>query len=157
MISPRIRVRRSSGLLAVGLMALGFVARADVLVGINGERFAGKVIQQTPEVVVFDSDELELLSLNLKYVRKIHIARPMFTKCEGPEQIYGAVLLSNDLVEVTGPEQLSLTQDQPPASPPKASEKLPFGQASSRWAPVCSLAIPRCCLWFCSFWPRSGC
>lgn len=194
-------------LVAVGLFCMGgFPASADVLVGVNGERFVGKVVQETPDAIVFESetagrmtvarnrvrelqrtpgiqmpqtnqvpvaqtnqltgvqtnqvstglaaaskiewqpptlgldgfdwiqlksgewlkghlhyvqdksvqfesDELEDLSLKLKDIRRLHSAKPMYTKFDGREQVYGTVNLSNKVVEVIGPEQLTLSRD----------------------------------------------
>jgi putative salt-induced outer membrane protein YdiY len=164
------------------------LAHADVLVGVNGERFVGRVLEETAETVVFqsetggrltvpririlelqraptaqpgqtnpapaavslqttnttwrppgigrdgfdwlqlksgewlkgylhylhdkkvhfESDELEDLSLKLKDVRQFYSGKPMFTKFDGRDQIFGNVALSNGLVEVVGPEQLQL-------------------------------------------------
>ncbi len=57
--------------LALALSALVGPARADVLVGINGERFVGKVIQETPETVVFESELGGRLTLSRAQVREI--------------------------------------------------------------------------------------
>ena len=47
---------RSGGTLVVALAAWGLGAPADILVGTNADRFTGKVVRETPEVVVFESE-----------------------------------------------------------------------------------------------------
>jgi len=188
--------------LALALFGVVLSARADVLIGINGERFVGTIIEEAPDAVVFeselggrlivprakilelrrtdptesaersmpldqqsqstnqvagvpyastnllwkppavghdgadwiqlrsgewlrghlkyvqerkvefDSDELKDLSLDLKNVRQIYSAKPLFMKFEGRDPIYGTVVISNDVVQVLGPEQVSLPRDQ---------------------------------------------
>lgn len=77
----------------------------------SGEWLKGHLKYVQDKNVQFESDELEDLSLKLKDVRRIHSAKPMFTKFDGREQIYGTVNLSNKVVEVVGPEQLTLSRD----------------------------------------------
>jgi putative salt-induced outer membrane protein YdiY len=60
----------------------------------------------------FDSDELKDQSLDLKDVRQVYPANPLFIKFHGRDQIYGNVVVSNDVVEVVGAEQVRLPRDQ---------------------------------------------
>jgi len=62
--------------------------------------------------VRFESDKLDDLSLELKDVREICSAKPMFTKFDGRDQIYGAVVVTSNSVNVVGPEQIQLPRDQ---------------------------------------------
>jgi len=62
--------------------------------------------------VDFESDKLEDLSLEFKDIRQLYSSKPMFTKFEGRDQLFGSVALSNDVVEVLGPEQIQLPRDQ---------------------------------------------
>jgi len=178
--------------LALALVAITLTLPADVLIGKNGERFIGKVVEETAEAFVFeseiggritirrdqvlelqhspaaeipkvpavtvpatnsfvagnllwqppnlgqdgfdwvqlksgewlkgwmryvqdkkvefDSEKLDVLSLKLKDVRQLYTGQPMFTKFDGHDPVYGSVVLSNDVVEVIGPEQLSLSR-----------------------------------------------
>jgi putative salt-induced outer membrane protein YdiY len=184
--------------LALALWGVVWVARADVLIGTNGERFSGKVVEETADAVVFeselagrltvprarirevqrvpplitdhpllitnppvlrshseggstnlnwlppwvgrdksdwiqlksgewlrghfkyiqdrkvefDSDELDDLSLNLKDVRQLYPAEPLFARFYGRDQLYGTVVISNNVVQVSGPEQVSLPREQ---------------------------------------------
>ncbi len=85
--------------------------------------------------VEFDSDELEELSLDLKDVRQVYPAKPLFTKFEGRNQIYGTVLVSNNVVEVFGPEQISLPRDQLTGITPGGKREIDF------WSGNLSLAL----------------
>ncbi|HEY5913271.1 MAG TPA: DUF481 domain-containing protein [Verrucomicrobiae bacterium] len=78
----------------------------------SGEWLRGRLYYVQQRKVQFDSDELDDLSLDLKDVRQIYPANPLFTKFDGRSQIYGTVVVSNDLVTVSGPEQVSLPRDQ---------------------------------------------
>ncbi len=193
-------------------MCLGFplVGVADILVGLNGERFVGKVIEESPDVVVFESetagrlvvprsrirelqrtsipkaantnqvtatssaaviiaetntawhppglgkdgfdwlqlktdewlkgrlkyvqdkkvqfesDKLEDLSFELKDVRYLYSAKPMFTKFDGRDRIYGTVILGTNNVEVIGPEQLELPREQLTGITPGGKREINF-------------------------------
>jgi putative salt-induced outer membrane protein YdiY len=193
---------------ALALMAMALTARADVLVGTNGERFVGKVVEETADSVVFasdlggrltiprkqvlelqrtppadakplsvpmapsaaslavsnvlwqppglgsdgydwvqlisgewlkgwlnyvrdknvnfDSDKLEVLSLKLKDVRQIYTGKPMFTKFDGREPAYGTIVVSNEVVQVAGPEQLSLPRDELTGITPGGKREISF-------------------------------
>jgi len=195
---PRQADWRKAPWLALVLWGVAWVTRADVLIGTNGERFAGTVVQETADAVIFeselagrltvpcarirellrtpppitdlrllttngtsalstlnsqlstnswrppglgqdgsdwlqlksgewlrgrlkyiqerkvefDSDELEDLSLKLKDVRQLYPAEQWFTRFYGRDEIYGTVVISNNVVQVSGPEQVSLPRDQ---------------------------------------------
>ena len=198
--------------LALALSALVGPARADVLVGVNGERFVGKVIQETPETVVFESelggrltlsraqvreiqrapaateakptpvptapvpdpvttqwippgagtdgfdwielntgewlkgrlrfiqdreivfesDKLEEQTFEWKDIRQIYTGQPMYAKFEDQERVYGSIVISNQMVRVTGPEQVSLPRYQLTGITPGGQKERSFwsGKAS---------------------------
>ena len=190
-------------------LAMAFPCLADVLVGSNGERFVGKVIEETADTVVFESetggrmtvprsrirelqktpapggmatnaavavtvtntapgtnsgwlppgvgkdgfdwiqlksdewlkgyldyvqdkkvqfesDELEDLSLKLKDIRQIYSGKPMFTKFDRREQVFGTVVLSNNVVQVFGPEQVTLPRTELTGITPGGKRELDF-------------------------------
>jgi hypothetical protein len=76
--------------------------------------------------VEFDSDELKDQSLDLKDVRQVYPANPQFTKFNDRDQIYGKVVLSNDVVQVVGPEQISLPRDQLTGITPGGKREIDF-------------------------------
>ncbi len=78
----------------------------------SGEWLRGRLYYIQKRKVQFDSDELDDCSLDLKDVRQVYPANPLFTKFDGRGQIYGTVVISNDVVTVSGPEQVSLPRDQ---------------------------------------------
>jgi putative salt-induced outer membrane protein YdiY len=92
----------------------------------SGEWLRGhlKYIQQ--KKVEFDSDELKDQSLDLKDVRQVYSANPQFTKFNGRDQIYGTVVLSNNVVQVVGPEQVSLPRDQLTGITPGGKREIDF-------------------------------
>ena len=63
------------------------------------------------KTVEFDSDELEEQTLDLKDVTQIYPAEPMYAKFEDQEPVYGDIIISNNLVTVIGPEQVSAPRD----------------------------------------------
>ena len=178
-------------------------AWADVLIGSNGERFVGKVIEETKDTVVFrseiggrltvprasirelqrptsaettrtslpsgtaitnaawippgvgndgfdwiklksdewlkghldylqnrkvqfNSDKLEDLTLKSKDVRQIYSGQPMFTKFDGREQLFGTVIVSNETVQVFGPEQVELPRYLLTGITPGGSREIEF-------------------------------
>jgi putative salt-induced outer membrane protein YdiY len=78
----------------------------------SGEWLKGRLRYVQERKVEFDSDELKDQSIDLKDVRQVYPANPLFIKFHGRDQIYGKVVVSNDVVEVVGPEQVSLPRDQ---------------------------------------------
>jgi len=185
--------------------------RADVLIGVNGERFVGKVVESSAEVVIFqseiggrltiprrqvrelqlgessvnsatnshalplsqsgsasapeakawqppglgkdgfdwlmlktqewlrghlryvqdkkvsfESDKLEELTFDLKDVHYLYSGKPMFTKFDGKEQVYGTVMLTTNLVEVIGPEQVELARDRLTGITPGGKREIQF-------------------------------
>jgi putative salt-induced outer membrane protein YdiY len=76
--------------------------------------------------VQFESDKLEELTLKLKDVRQIHSSKPMFAKFDGRDQIYGMVALSNEVVQVVGPEQVELPREQLTGITPGGNSELEF-------------------------------
>jgi putative salt-induced outer membrane protein YdiY len=177
--------------LLLALLMTACLAHADVLVGTNGERFVGKVIEETPDAVVFESelggrltlprarvremqrtpttpeiktaptplvattpasaqwippgagtdgfdwielntgewlkgwlkyiqerdivfesDKLEEQKFEWKDIRQIYTGQPMYAKFDGQEQIYGSIVVSNQMVRVNGPEQVTVSRYQ---------------------------------------------
>jgi hypothetical protein len=201
-----LHIARRSWLGLVTLLAIPTALPADVLIGSNGEKFVGKVIEETADSVVFESetvgrlnvprarirelqrtgpndaittnpppgnatlvdtnsswrppgvgkdgfdwiklksdewlkghldyvqdkkvqfesDKLEDLSLKFKDVRQIYTANPMFAKFHGREQVYGSVVVSNDMVDVFGPEQLELPRDLLTGITPGGNREIEF-------------------------------
>lgn len=85
---------------------------ADWLQLKSGEWIRGHLYYIQNRKVEFDSDELDDLSLDLKDVRQVYPANPLFTKFDGRDQIYGTVVVSNEVVTVSGPEQVTLPRDE---------------------------------------------
>jgi hypothetical protein len=65
------------------LCALTLLARADVLVGTNGERFIGSVISETTNTVVFDSELAGRLKLPQSKIRELQRA-PLMPMTNAP-------------------------------------------------------------------------
>jgi putative salt-induced outer membrane protein YdiY len=97
----------------------------------SGEWLRGQLNYVQDRKVEFDSDELKDLSLDLKNVRQVYPANPLFTKFEGRDQIYGTVILSNDVVQVSGPEQVSLPRDQLTGITPGGKREIDFWSAKA--------------------------
>ena len=85
--------------------------RSDWLQLKSGEWLKGELRYIQQKKVEFDSDELGELTLKLKNVPQVYPADPMFAKFDGREPAFGTIVLSNDLVMVSGPEQLTLPRD----------------------------------------------
>lgn len=78
----------------------------------SGEWLRGRLYYIQNRKLEFDSDELKDLSLDLKDVRQVYPDSPLFTKFNDRPQLYGTVVVSSNLVQVFGPEQVSLPRDQ---------------------------------------------
>jgi putative salt-induced outer membrane protein YdiY len=98
----------------------------------SGEWLRGHLKYVQERKVEFDSDELKDLALDLKNVRQIYPAKPFFAKFEGRDPIYGTVVVSNDVVQVLGPELVSLPRDQLTGITPGGTKEINFwsGKAS---------------------------
>jgi hypothetical protein len=98
----------------------------------SGEWLRGRLYYIQDRKVEFDSDELKDLSLDLKNVRQVIPAEPLFTKFDGRNQIYGTVVISNDTVQVFGPEPVSMPLDQLTGVTPGGKKEMDFwsGKAS---------------------------
>jgi len=98
----------------------------------SGEWLKGHLRYVQDKKVQFESDELEDLSLQLKDVRTIYASKPMFTKFFDRDQVYGTVVVSNEVVRVFGPEQLQLPRDQLTGITPGGKREIEFwsGKAS---------------------------
>jgi putative salt-induced outer membrane protein YdiY len=92
----------------------------------SGEWLKGRLRYIQQRKVEFDSDEVDDLSLDLKDVRQAYPARPMFTKFDDREQIYGKVVVSNEVVEVLGLEQVRLPRAQLTGITPGGKRELDF-------------------------------
>jgi hypothetical protein len=92
----------------------------------SGEWLKGYLHYVQDKKVQFESDKLEDLSLKLKDVRQIYSGKPMFAKFQGPDQIYGTLVLSNDMVEVVGPEQVKLPREQLTGITPGGKREIDF-------------------------------
>jgi len=77
----------------------------------SGEWLRGEFKYIQNKKVEFDSDEMDELTLKLKDVRKAFPKEPMYTLFEGRGPVFGHVMLSNDLVIVSGDEPLVLSRD----------------------------------------------
>lgn len=96
----------------------------------SGEWLKGRLYYIQRHKVEFDSDELKDLSLDLKDVRQVYPANPMFTKFNYREQMYGTVVISNDMVQVSGPEQVELPRDQLAGITPGGKREIDFWSGS---------------------------
>ncbi len=96
----------------------------------SGEWLRGRLKYIQDRKVEFDSDELKDLSLELKDVRQAYPSKPFFTKFDGRNQIYGSVIVSNDVVKVLGPEELSLPREQLTGITPGGKRELDFWSGS---------------------------
>lgn len=77
----------------------------------SGEWLRGQLKYVQKKEVEFDSDEMDEQTLKLKDVRQLYTAHRMFTQFENQEPAYGTVVISNDLVQVSGAEPLALHRD----------------------------------------------
>jgi hypothetical protein len=77
----------------------------------SGEWLKGDLKYIQNKEVEFDSDELDQQTLKLKDVSKVYTAHRVFTRFEDHQPVYGMVVISNDLVMVSGSEPLSLHRD----------------------------------------------
>jgi len=92
----------------------------------SGEWLRGRLKYIQDRKVEFDSDQLKDLSLDLKDVRQVYPAKPLFTKFDGRDQIYGSVVVSNDVVTVYGPERVSLPREQLTGITPGGKREIDF-------------------------------
>ncbi len=90
------------------------------------EWLKGRLKYVQDKKVQFESDKLEDLTFELKDVRYIYSAKPMFTKFDGRDRIYGTVILGTNQVEVVGPEQLQLSREQLTGITPGGKRELNF-------------------------------
>ena len=73
----------------------------------SGEWLRGQLKYIQDKEVQFDSDELDEQTLKLKDVRQVYTARRMYTQFESEKPVLGNVVVSNDIVMVSGPEAVS--------------------------------------------------
>ncbi len=92
----------------------------------SGEWLRGRLYYIQQHKVEFDSDELKDLSLDLKDVRQVYPANPMFTKFNYREQMYGTVVITNDMVQVSGSEQVEVPRDQLTGITPGGKREIDF-------------------------------
>jgi Protein of unknown function, DUF481 len=77
----------------------------------SGEWLRGELKYIQNKEVEFDSDEMDQQTLKLKDVSKVYTAHRVFTQFEDRQPVYGMVVISNELVMVSGPEPLALHRD----------------------------------------------
>ncbi len=92
----------------------------------SGEWLKGRLKYVQDKTVQFESDELEELKLKLKDVRRLYSAKPMFAKFDDREQVVGTVMLSNDVVQVVGPEQVQVAREALQGITPGGKRELDF-------------------------------
>jgi len=100
--------------------------QADWLQLKSGEWLRGRLYYIQQRRVEFDSDELKDLSLDLKDVLQVYPTNPLFTKFDGRDEIYGTVVVSNEVIQVFGPEQVLLPRDQLTGITPGGKRELDF-------------------------------
>ncbi len=96
----------------------------------SGEWLRGRLNYIQQRKVEFDSDEMDELSLDLKDVWQVYPANPLFTKFDGRGQIFGTVVISNAVVRVFGPEQVTLPRDQLTGITPGGNREFDFWSGS---------------------------
>ena len=78
----------------------------------SGEWLRGRLKYVQNRKVEFDSDELEEQTFKLKDVRQLYPAEPMYAKFNDREPAFGTIVISNRQVSISGPEQLTLSDDE---------------------------------------------
>jgi putative salt-induced outer membrane protein YdiY len=78
----------------------------------TAEWLKGRLRDIRNDKVKFESEKLEDLTFKLSDVRYLYCANPMFIKFQGQDQIYGTVVVSNNLVQVVAAEQIQLPREQ---------------------------------------------
>jgi len=73
------RLAGTAAALVVALCGGPLVAHADVLIGTNGDRFTGKVVAETADAVVFDSDLGGRITVSRSRIRELQRAAPPLT------------------------------------------------------------------------------
>ncbi len=73
----------------------------------SGEWLRGQLKYIQNKEVEFDSDELDEQTFKLKDVRQVYPARRMYIQFEDQKPVHGNVVISNDVVMVSGPEAVS--------------------------------------------------
>ncbi len=109
-----LRVGRCLPGLFAALFAFGlFTARGDILTGTGGERLIGRVVEELPDAVVFDSELAGVVTIprdRIRAIEKTSAPTP-------PESIAPPVSPSPTPETVTPPISLA-TPDDPPSPPP---------------------------------------
>lgn len=77
----------------------------------SGEWLKGQIKYIQQKEIEFDSDELDELTIDLKDVRQLYTAQPMLSRFYGGEQVYGFVVISNDVVSVSGAKDFTMHRD----------------------------------------------
>src|SRR5262249_21396692 len=86
--------------------------KADWLQLKSGEWLRGRLKYIQNRRVEFDSDEMEEQNFKLKDIRQIYPAEPMYVKFNDRDPAFGTVVISNRQVTISGPEQLTLPDDE---------------------------------------------
>jgi hypothetical protein len=77
----------------------------------SGEWLRGQLKYIQNKQVEFDSDEMDEQTLKLKNVRGVYTAHPVYTQFEDREPVLGMVVISNEVVRVTGTNSMALNRD----------------------------------------------
>ena len=78
----------------------------------SGEWLRGQLNYVQNKEVEFDSDEMELQLLKLKDVRQLYTTHRVFTQFDNQPAAYGRVVISNEVVTVTGEAPLSESRNR---------------------------------------------
>jgi hypothetical protein len=92
----------------------------------SGEWLRGELKYIQDKDVEFDSDELDEQSLKLEDVLQVYSAHRMLTQFEGQEPVYGTVVVSNDVVTVTGRETISQPREELTGITPGGNQEIRF-------------------------------
>ena len=77
----------------------------------SGEWLRGQLKYIQNKEVEFDSDEMDQQTLKLQDVSQVYTTHRVFTQFAGRQPVYGKVVISNELVTVSGEEPVALNRD----------------------------------------------
>ena len=100
--------------LALALWLVVLPARADVLIGTNGDRFTGKVLEETADSVVFESELGGKLTIPRNRIREIqHTPPPITDNRSYPLSDAGGIQIDSRFrCLFTGPVSCSCARDR---------------------------------------------
>lgn len=78
----------------------------------SGEWLKGELKYIQNRKVLFVSDELDEMTLDLEDVHQVHTAKPMFSKFDGQDKVYGSVVMTKDSVHIFLPEEITLPRGE---------------------------------------------